>query len=86
MAEVDSVLAQEIQRGAGESVVSDGTDEHDLGPGAASRQRLVGALAPRMHRECAARQRLTQIRQPRHACDQIEVDRTEDDDHRTSRC
>ena len=80
--EVDAAGGQQRQRGRRERVVADRGDQAHLAPGPRGGERLVGALAAGQHRERLAGERFPRLRQARDARDEVEVHRTEDDDHR----
>ena len=61
--------------------VADRADERDVRPGAACCERLVGALAAGDHGIVRAQCRLARPRDARHAGDEVDVHRSEDDDH-----
>lgn len=80
-AEVDTGLRKQRERRLGETVAADRTDQRDPHAGTACGQRLVRALAAGMNFVSGADHCLAGRGQPRHRCDQIDIDRAEDDDH-----
>ena len=81
--DVHAVIAQELERGSGERIVSDGAEKGNLRARTPRRQRLVRALAAGAGGEREARERLARARKALDARDEVDVDRAEDDDHRT---
>jgi len=63
-----------------EGVIPDGPDEHDRRTEAGRRDRLVAALAAMVPRERPAGDRLARPRKPLDGDDQVDVDRSDDDD------
>ena len=80
-AQIDTAGTKQLERGIGECVAPDRTEEPYRRAGACGGQRLVGALATGVRRKRIGSERLPRRRKARNAGDQIEVDRSEDDHH-----
>jgi hypothetical protein len=79
--DVDARRADELESRRRERVAADRPDELHRRAGAGGRDRLVRALAARVRGEAVARERLPRLHEARDARDEIEVDRSADDDH-----
>ncbi len=80
-AQVDAAGNKQLERGIGECIVPDRTEEPYCRAGACGGQRLIGALAAGICRKRFGGERLPRGREASDAGDQIEVDRAENDDH-----
>ncbi len=81
--EIDPGAPQRVECRGGKGIRPNGADQMDLGSGTARGQRLIGALAPGKKHVVAAEHGLARPRQMRNRKDQIDIDRTEDDNHPT---
>ena len=81
--EIDPRTPQRVECGGGKGIRPNGSDQMDLGSGTARGQRLISALSPGKNRVVAAEHGLARPRQMRNRKDQIDIDRAEDDNHRT---
>ena len=79
--ERDAVVLQQRERRIRERVMTDGAKQRNARSRAACCERLVRALATGQDRERVRGLRLARTRQVRDADDQIEIDRSEDDNH-----
>jgi hypothetical protein len=82
--EIDAVALQILQRERGEAIIADRPRHRHRRPRAARRQSLVGALAAGQQRIVAAEHGLARKRQTRHRHQHIDVDRAENQDHRSA--
>ena len=79
--QVDAVGGEQRKRSLGESVFAIGAHQRDLCARAASSQRLIGALAPGNRHIIAAEHGFSRPGDALGAGDQVDIDRTEDNDH-----
>src|SRR4051812_34497276 len=82
--DVDALVTQLLDRGAAVDIVADGANESDCCPHPGRGNRLVGALAAVVLSERAARDGFAARRQDRCRNDEIDVDRSDDENRALS--